>query len=465
MKENIDRTNQKNIELGKGYRDNNLFDKAEHIFKGVIKNDANNSQAHFELANIYVAKKLHEMAASEYEKAIDLDNKHDLALIELSKLYWKEGKQKEAKELLERAIKVNYNNAQAHLELGKINRLLGDYSASKKEFNAFLTISPDEKISSWLNKIKEVKGKRGKLAPYRVFITWGMHYECNYKCSYCYTPKPGQKDFKKDIKHIASYPGTEKIIDAWKNVSMKYGACRIRLDGGEPSVYPDFIRLVKELSNFHKLQINTNLSFNINKFIKEIDPKNVRIDASIHPEFMNIEEFAANLNKLKERGFKVIGVFVGYPPYVDRVDSYKRKLDEIDVPFIIHPFSGSLNDKKYPAAYTDYEFDKIYGIDKKSKIESDWRKDKDDIKETVKETAKKCLMGFTYARIYPNGQAYRCCTDDGLLSLGNLFDGSFNLLEEPENCRNDNCRCWRCMVTGQEERWLSTWLDDWEMPF
>ena len=74
-----------------------------------------------------------------------------------------------------------------------------------------------------------------------------------------------------------------------------------------------------------------------------------------------------------------------------------------------------------------------------------------------------CEMGRMYARIYPNGNTYRCCSSDGNTYLGNLFDNSIKLLDQAEKCYDiDGCRCWRCMVPGEESRWLHTWLDDWE---
>ena len=75
-----------------------------------------------------------------------------------------------------------------------------------------------------------------------------------------------------------------------------------------------------------------------------------------------------------------------------------------------------------------------------------------------------CEMGHMYARIYPNGNTYRCCSSDGNTYLGNLFDKTIILLEKAEKCYDiDNCRCWRCMIPGEEFRWLHTWLDDWEI--
>jgi hypothetical protein len=73
-------------------------------------------------------------------------------------------------------------------------------------------------------------------------------------------------------------------------------------------------------------------------------------------------------------------------------------------------------------------------------------------------------MGQMYARIYPDGEVYGCCTDNGLLNLGNLYKGTVKLLEEPFVCGHQACRCWRSMAVGDEQRWLHTWLDEWEMP-
>jgi len=184
---------------------------------------------------------------------------------------------------------------------------------------------------------------------------------------------------------------------------------------------------------------------------------------------------------------------VAYPEFLKNIPESKKVIENMGIPFFIHPFSGCYNGKQYPAAYAEKEKNFIYDMDKKSEAELDWRNQMADTEffhfESDKETAmsdetgekirniiseeyitnkkngrfKKCEMGRMYARMYPNGNTYRCCLFNENTYLGNLFDKSVKLLEEPEKCYYvDSCRCWRCMVPNEESRWFNTWVDDWE---
>ncbi|MBD3238300.1 MAG: hypothetical protein GF332_01510 [Candidatus Moranbacteria bacterium] len=58
---------------------------------------------------------------------------------------------------------------------------------------------------------------------------------------------------------------------------------RIYLSGGEPFIYPNFIETVKELTQNHRVVLYTNLSTQIDRLVKEIDPKKIDfVYASLH---------------------------------------------------------------------------------------------------------------------------------------------------------------------------------------
>lgn len=98
--------------------------------------------------------------------------------------------------------------------------------------------------------------------------------------------------------------------------------------------------------------------------------------------------------------------------------------------------------------------------------QNEFSKQKKQIENKKNNEFKLCEMGRMYARIYPNGNVYRCCAYDGNTYLGNLFDKTIKLLDKPEKCYDiKDCRCWRCMIPGEESRWLNTWMDDWEISF
>ncbi len=189
-----------------------------------------------------------------------------------------------------------------------------------------------------------------KNEPHKVFFTWQITYKCNYKCTYCHAPKHGQKDAVDTV--ILS---KEKWIDVWNNIYDMYGECEINISGGEPSIYPNFFDIVQEIIKKHKVEIVTNLSFDIGKVICKLNPERVRFAASFHPQHISVEEFVAKIKKIKEEGFIVTTNFVPWPPFFDKIEYYKKIFDENNINVVLQPFAGIYNGKKYPDNYNDKE--------------------------------------------------------------------------------------------------------------
>jgi len=74
---------------------------------------------------------------------------------------------------------------------------------------------------------------------------------------------------------------------------------------------------------------------------------------------------------------------------------------------------------------------------------------------------KNCRMGENYAFIKPNGDVERCCKDHSI-SLGNVVNGTFKLLEAPKECNVEDCYCWRRMKVGEEKQWHIYWIGTWD---
>ncbi len=285
---------------------------------------------------------------------------------------------------------------------------------------------------------------RTKLAPHKVFFSWYLNNECNYKCSYC---KP------ENIETI--FISVDKWVEIWDRIYNEYGSCHIHISGGEPFIYPNFIELVKRLSEKHTLEFSTNLSCDIIPFINNISPDRARLGGSFHPEFADFADFLNNMSLLKDKGFDVWINYVAYPTYLKEMERYKKSAEEKHIHFSILPFSGEFAGREYPQNYTEEEkklmtFGDIGAVNKNT---IDWRTDKG--KSSIK--GELCRMGQMYARIYPNADAFRCC-GNGVLKLGNLADGTFKLLDEPMPCECDNCPCHKCMLAGKEEHWQNFWI-------
>lgn len=483
------------LEIVKKHRHSGKYSEAEELINEYKYLLQNSPELNFELANIYVALDKIEKAIEIFEKLFQNRNFDIICTVkELVKLYNRKGEHEKAVDCINIAAEKNKDNFSLLIEKFIQQRLIPDGKSAFETFQNVKKIKNNE-TEEFINKIESVENSRQLIAPYRVFFTWGMHYKCNYSCAYCYAPKPHDITFNNNKNNKAFYPSTQQLVDSWKFVFDKYGMSRIRLDGGEPTIYPNFYRILKELLNMHRLQINTNLSFDVEKFCDNSDPAKVRVDASLHCEYTKLDDFVKKLDYLKKYGYKMVVSYVAYPDFINNIPLAKKIIqNELNIPFIVHPYSGFYNDKQYPASYNEDEKSIIYDADYKSITELTWRAERKgnykttaikakDVKLTEEQIRqnefskqmkqienknnnefKLCEMGRMYARIYPNGNVYRCCVYDGNTYLGNLFDKTIKLLEKAEKCYDiKDCRCWRCMVPGEESRWLNTWMDDWEI--
>jgi len=283
----------------------------------------------------------------------------------------------------------------------------------------------------------------------KTFWNWDIHYACNYRCSYCFLA--GKWDVAAEANR---YPGTEKWVEAWGRIYDKYGACHIHLSGGEPSAYPDFFGLLQYLNEKFTLQVSTNLTFDVAGFVKKFDPERIKLDASFHPEFADFNRFLADILSLKNNNFTVSVSFVAYPPHLERVDSLKKHFSENGVRFIVQPFRGEYQGRKYPDGYTEDEKNLL------RRCGEDILSTKDMVRyhlDTKQAEARLCHMGQRYGKIYASADVHRCCST-GVKKIGNLLnDPDFALLDKPEICEVADCICWRRMVVGEESKWSPHW--------
>lgn len=299
---------------------------------------------------------------------------------------------------------------------------------------------------------------RNSIPPHRGFLTWDIHYACNYNCTYCNTPKPWNPpgSWDRDRDKVA-YPGVDKWLKIWEDIYIKYGSCEIHITGGEPFIYPSFIELITRLSQIHTLEIITNLASDVNDIVKNVTPDRVRIGTTFHPEFTDLKEFLDRHIVLREYGFETWANYVAYPPQLKEMADYKKEFDKLGIPFNIQPFMGNFQEREYPKGYTDSELSYLKGCyagdDIVNKKTVEWKTGT----EHKNTSNSPCRMGQMYAKIYPIGDAYRCCANN-TMKLGNLIDGSFKLLDEALPCEADLCHCWRCMLVGKEEDWSRHWV-------
>lgn len=291
-----------------------------------------------------------------------------------------------------------------------------------------------------------------------VFFTWDIHYQCNYYCTYCFLHFEPQSS---DIK--TKYLGLREWVNIWEDIYKRYGPSQISITGGEPFTYPDFIDLIAELQKLHTFEFSTNLSWDVDEFMKKVRPERVRINSSFHPEYVNAQDFINKILFLKNNKYSVSVTVVVYPPFLTDIERYKNTFEQNGFNLIIFPYRGPYQDKKYPESYTNGEKDLLrkLGVSIDSETNKElykvWVERKKEIKQHTT-----CRMGQRYAKIVPDGNVYRCCAavnmDWG--KLGNIADNTFSFSKEPLLClrpRPEDCVCHKAMILGEEDQWIKRW--------
>lgn len=260
----------------------------------------------------------------------------------------------------------------------------------------------------------------------KIKFSWDIHYKCNFRCPYCWFYKEWAR-----LKGRNLYLKPDEWMAHWKRIYEKYGEVKIEIVGGEPFIYPDFIKLVKKLSSLHLIKVTTNLSGDIETFAREVDPKRVDLDLNFHSLFIDLETVIKKTLVLKNAGFKGGVCYLAYPPQMYKIKDLSERFQREGINFALAAFWGEYEGRKYPVSYTQEErelmrlflgdMDRVtYHLEAKSP------------------KGKLCKAGYRYADIQADGNVVRC-SPLADKSIGNITDEKFCLLEEPSACEAEFC--------------------------
>lgn len=266
---------------------------------------------------------------------------------------------------------------------------------------------------------------------------WLVGTSCNFTCPYCNAlAQACQKP----------YTVTEARV-AWQQWTQRYGPCQITCTGLETMHDDEFRPLLGELSKDHILDINTNLSFPLEKLEEFIVPDHVYFTASYHPYAgVPLETFLEKIKTIQEGGFHVTGAsLVLYPPLLKRAAAIKQQIEAAGLFFLAHPFRGEFKGKDYPESYTLEEKALLRPLVE----ELSWEHNVED-KETL---GKLCLAGVNYFSLDFKGNYRRCpaAPYEGL-----FFKEKVSLSTWPQPCPvMVGCHCndlWRYILSEEESR-------------
>jgi len=184
------------------------------------------------------------------------------------------------------------------------------------------------------------------------FLTLG----CNYRCSFCinrfgdadllYETIPGA-DWLRGLNRLRSRPDLP-----------------VTLQGGEPSLHPDFYAIIRGLRPDLPIDILTNLQFDADRFIANVPPQRVRREApyasirvSFHPEVMALDDIKPKVLKLMEHGYSVGIWAVEHPDHMAEIERAAAECDAAGIDFRTKQFLGVHQGRlygtyRYPDALT-----------------------------------------------------------------------------------------------------------------
>ena len=134
-----------------------------------------------------------------------------------------------------------------------------------------------------------------------------LTFRCNLNCSYCINKQSGLI--------MRNELTAEEWIKGINNIN--FGDIPLTLGGGEPTLHKEFYKIIKGIRKDIRLDLLTNLTFDVEEFIKKVDVKRFSkrdipiykpIRVSYHAEKMDAKLLVRRVRILQDAGFG-IGIF------------------------------------------------------------------------------------------------------------------------------------------------------------
>ena len=236
-----------------------------------------------------------------------------------------------------------------------------------------------------------------------VFLMLG----CNLTCSYC-------------INHMSGKAMGGRPLSAhdWqRGLNRISGKIPLSLQGGEPSIHPEFLQILEGIPNNYEVDLLTNIQFNLEEFVQRISPERLKRDApyasirvSYHPETMNWSQTREKVLFLQDRGYH-IGVWsVEDPNHEENLIKAKKDADNWGIDFRFKPLIGVVNGR----TYGEYKYARSIG----------------------QKEGRDCECKTTELLIAPDGYIYRCHHDlyNRISPIGHLLDSNFQIEDRFREC-------------------------------
>ena len=256
-----------------------------------------------------------------------------------------------------------------------------------------------------------------RLKPHHNYIAFFLTLSCNLKCPYCINIHNGGSRVSQAHRNGLT---AEEWIKAANRLVLR-DDLPLTLQGGEPTLHKGFYEFVNEVKPDIKMDLLTNLMFDVDKFIKETPVWRFNrvapyapIRVSYHPGQNDIDELIKKTLKLQDAGFNVglFGILQPDGSLSDHVLKVKERCLDIGIDFRTKEFLGEYNGKLYGTF-------KYNGSVNASEL-------------------KTCECRTTELIVDPSGYVYKCHADlyKGRNSYAHILDENLNedMIDEFRSC-------------------------------
>ncbi|MDC1174636.1 radical SAM protein [Bacteriovoracaceae bacterium] len=241
------------------------------------------------------------------------------------------------------------------------------------------------------------------------YIAAFLSLGCNLSCSYCINHTVGLNPRR---KHLS---GKEWI--SFLNKIQPKKNLPITIQGGEPTIHPDFYEIIKGIDSRHAIDLLTNIQFDPEVLMNQISPKRFdrnlpypSIRVSYHPETMDLNETINKVKILHDNKFS-IGIFsVDHPDYQQEIVSVANACEKLGIFFR----TKELLDKISHTTYGTYKYPEAVFSD----------------------TVKNCMCKNSELLISPEGEIYKCHHDlyNRILPIDNVKNENLVIKSEFRHC-------------------------------
>lgn len=194
------------------------------------------------------------------------------------------------------------------------------------------------------------------------YINLSLTNYCNYQCSYCCAEIP-------PVNKTSIFESKETIINTLNRLfNFNYKSYFIILTGGEPTIYPNFLDIVKYINNINQKNIYLNIISNgsrscnyyeeLFKSVSNIKYFTLRI--SIHLEYANIKHIQDIIILANKYNKNVLISFMLHPLLKKEIKFFYERLFALRKNYIFNMSFDELQDgkdyDKIDSRYTEEDF-------------------------------------------------------------------------------------------------------------